>query len=116
MAEAEARAALARLIRERGEDYASLSRLIGRNPAYVQQYIKRGSPKRLDEQDRRLLARYFGVPETLLGAPDRRGADREAGGAESGEPAAVDQQRQSRISELARLRSEVSRRGRPRRL
>lgn len=70
MAEAEARAALERLIRERGEDYASLSRLIGRNPAYVQQYIKRGSPKRLDEHDRRLLARYFAVPETLLGGPE----------------------------------------------
>ena len=70
MAEADARAALARLIRERGEDFAGLSRLIGRNPSYVQQYIKRGSPRRLDENDRRLLARYFGVPESLLGAPE----------------------------------------------
>lgn len=69
MAEGEARAALDRLIRERGEDYAGLSRLIGRNPAYVQQYIKRGTPRRLDENDRRLLARYFGVPEELLGGP-----------------------------------------------
>jgi phage repressor protein C with HTH and peptisase S24 domain len=74
MSEVEARAALAQLIRERGDDFASLSRLIGRNPAYVQQYIKRGSPKRLDEQDRRLLARYFGVPETLLGAPEPEAA------------------------------------------
>lgn len=41
------RALLERLIGERGEDYAGLSRLIGRNPAYVQQYIKRGTPKRL---------------------------------------------------------------------
>ena len=64
------RAALERLIQERGEDYSGLSRLIGRNPAYVQQYIKRGSPKRLAEQDRRLLARYFEIDETVLGAPD----------------------------------------------
>ncbi len=63
------RGALERLIRERGEDYASLSRLIGRNAAYVQQYIKRGTPKRLDERDRRLLARYFNVDEALLGGP-----------------------------------------------
>lgn len=67
MAEQE-RAALQRLIEERGEDYAGLSRLLGRNPAYVQQYIKRGSPRRLAEQDRRRLARYFGVEETMLGA------------------------------------------------
>ena len=58
---------LDRLIHERGEDYASLSRLIGRNPAYIQQYIKRGTPKRLDEGDRAKLARYFGVAESLLG-------------------------------------------------
>jgi hypothetical protein len=62
------RAVLERLILERGEDCASLSRLIGRNPAYVQQFIKRGSPRRLAEPDRQRLARYFGVPETWLGA------------------------------------------------
>jgi phage repressor protein C with HTH and peptisase S24 domain len=65
------RALLERLIRERGEDYAGLSRLIGRNPAYVQQYIKRGTPRRLAEEDRRALARYFRIDEGLLGAPDR---------------------------------------------
>lgn len=70
MADEDARAALQRLVEEKGEDYAGLSRLIGRNPAYVQQYIKRGSPRRLAEGDRRLLARYFGVNETLLGAPE----------------------------------------------
>ena len=63
------RAVLERLIRERGEDYAGLSRLIGRNPAYVQQYIRRGSPRCLAEEDRRTLARYFAVPESLLGGP-----------------------------------------------
>ena len=70
MAEVDGRAALARLIEERGEDYAGLSRLIGRNPAYIQQFIKRGSPRRLAESDRRILARYFGVEETALGAPE----------------------------------------------
>ena len=65
----DARSALEQLIRERREDYAGLSRLLGRNAAYIQQYIKRGTPKRLAEEDRRLLARYFGVDEALLGAP-----------------------------------------------
>lgn len=63
------RAALARLIEERREDYASLSRLLGRNPAYIQQFIKRGIPKKLNEGDRRLLAQYFGVDEVVLGGP-----------------------------------------------
>jgi hypothetical protein len=65
----DARATLDRLIREHGSDYASLSRLLGRNAAYIQQYIKRGSPRRLAEEDRRVLARYFGVDEARLGAP-----------------------------------------------
>ena len=65
----DARTALDRLIREKGEDYASLSRLIGRNSAYIQQFIRRGSPRKLDEEDRRTLARYFGVEEALLGGP-----------------------------------------------
>lgn len=69
MADADVRAALQRLIDQRGEDYAGLSRLLGRNSAYIQQYIKRGSPRRLAEGDRRLLARYFGVDEAMLGAP-----------------------------------------------
>ena len=63
-----ARIALDRLIAERGENYADLSRLIGRNPAYIQQFIKRGTPRKLDEDDRRVLARYFGVAEEMLGA------------------------------------------------
>ncbi|WP_156680400.1 S24 family peptidase [Sphingomonas profundi] len=70
------RAALQRLIEERREDYAALSRMLGRNAAYIQQFIKRGTPRRLHEQDRATLARYFGVSETLLGGSDRiAGAD-----------------------------------------
>lgn len=65
------RAVLDRLVRERGEDYSALSRLVGRNPAYIQQFIKRGSPRRLGERERAILARYFGIDEALLGAPAR---------------------------------------------
>ena len=66
---ADPRTVLETLIRERREDYAGLSRLIGRNPAYVQQFIKRGTPRRLAEEDRRRLARYFDIDEGLLGGP-----------------------------------------------
>jgi phage repressor protein C with HTH and peptisase S24 domain len=63
------RKALERLCAERGEDFAGLSRLLGKNPAYIQQYIRRGTPRRLKEDERRKLANYFGVSETVLGAP-----------------------------------------------
>ncbi len=61
------RAELEQIIREQGEDYASLSRLLGRNAAYIQQFIRRGVPRKLDEDDRRTLARYLGVDEARLG-------------------------------------------------
>jgi hypothetical protein len=71
MSDADARAALEALIVERRSDRAALSRLLGRNAAYVHQYLYRGSPKRLAERDRRLLAEFFGVEEAVLGAPPR---------------------------------------------
>jgi phage repressor protein C with HTH and peptisase S24 domain len=65
------RQVLERLCNERGENFASLSRLIGRNDAYIQQYLRKGTPRQLQERDRRMLARYFHVPESILGGlPD----------------------------------------------
>ncbi len=66
------RLVLQRLCLERGEDFAGLSRMLGRNPAYVQQFVRRGVPRRLGEAERRKLARYFGVPESVLGGPPER--------------------------------------------
>jgi phage repressor protein C with HTH and peptisase S24 domain len=63
------RKVLERLCAERGEDFAGLSRFLGKNPAYIQQFIRRGTPRRLKEDERRKLARYFGVPESLFGGP-----------------------------------------------
>src|SRR5438270_629395 len=60
---------LERLCAERGEDFAGLSRMLGRNAAYIQQFVRRGIPKRLGEDERRKLARYFAIPEILLGGP-----------------------------------------------
>jgi phage repressor protein C with HTH and peptisase S24 domain len=63
------RLVLERLCAERGEDFAGLSRMLGRNPAYIQQFVRRGVPRRLKEEERRKLARYFSVSEALLGGP-----------------------------------------------
>jgi hypothetical protein len=67
------RATLAKLISASGEDYKSLSRLIGRNAAYIHQFLFRGSPRRLGERERALLADYFGIDEAELGGPPRQG-------------------------------------------
>jgi hypothetical protein len=66
---ADPRHLLERLCVERGEDFAGLSRMLGRNPAYIQQFVRRGVPKRLKEEERRKLARYFSISESLLGGP-----------------------------------------------
>ena len=63
------RVVLERLCAERGEDFAGLSRMLGRNSAYIQQFVRRGVPKRLGETERRKLARYFSIPESMLGGP-----------------------------------------------
>lgn len=63
------RIVLERLCAERGEDFAGLSRMLGRNAAYIQQFVRRGVPKRLKEEERRKLARYFSISEALLGGP-----------------------------------------------
>jgi len=63
------RQVIERLCAERGEDFASLSRMLGKNSAYIQQFVRRGVPRRLKEGERRKLANYFGVAETLLGGP-----------------------------------------------
>jgi phage repressor protein C with HTH and peptisase S24 domain len=67
------RRALAALVESRGADLASLSRLLGRNAAYIHQYLYRGSPRQLGERERAMLARYFGVDEQQLGGPRRAG-------------------------------------------
>lgn len=64
------RQALDDLIREREETYAAVSRLLGRNSAYIQQYIKRGTPARLDQSDIAQLALHFDVPAKLLGGKE----------------------------------------------
>lgn len=60
------RSRLLELTKERGTSLSALSALIGRNVSYLQQFVQRGSPRKLEEGDRRTLARFFGVPESDL--------------------------------------------------
>ena len=68
MADTDIRATLQALAADAGVSLAALSRMIGRNDAYLQQFVQRGTPRVLAEADRRQLAAFFGVPETRLGA------------------------------------------------
>jgi phage repressor protein C with HTH and peptisase S24 domain len=65
------RVRLLELANRQGISLARLSALIGRNSTYLQQFVRKGSPRKLEETDRRTLARFFGVTEAELGAPDK---------------------------------------------
>jgi phage repressor protein C with HTH and peptisase S24 domain len=72
---AEPRERLRKLKQAHGVSYAQLARLIGRNAAYLQQFVERGSPRELGERDRRMLAGFFGVDEMELGASEENSFD-----------------------------------------
>lgn len=72
------RARLLELAQERRSSLAALSGLIGRNPSYLQQFVRKGSPRKLEEADRRRLAEFFGVSETELGADAAHASARSA--------------------------------------
>lgn len=57
-------------IKEMNLSLAGVSRKLGKNTAYLQQYIKRRSPERLGELERKRLALILGVNESDLGAPE----------------------------------------------
>ncbi len=62
-----------KLALHRGLTLKELSLKIGRNHAYLQQFVRRGSPRTLPEPIRLELAQILGVPETDLNgakAPD----------------------------------------------
>ncbi len=64
------RSRLLHLATAQGASLSGLSELIGRNSTYLQQFVRKGSPRKLEETDRRTLARFFGVGEAELGAPE----------------------------------------------
>lgn len=64
-----ARLRLLELAEARGVSLSALSRMIGKNPSYLQQFIRKGSPRKLEETDRGALARFFRIGEEELGRP-----------------------------------------------
>lgn len=58
---------LLELADDRRVSLSKLSAMLGKNPSYLQQYVRKGSPRRLEEHDRGMLARFFGVDEVELG-------------------------------------------------
>lgn len=76
------------LLREAGTDMKNASLAIGRNAAYLHQYIFRGTPKTLPEDAREALAVHLGVANEELRPPRDSSADTATGGeaAEGGAP------------------------------
>jgi phage repressor protein C with HTH and peptisase S24 domain len=54
------------LLKEHGSDLRKASLAMGRNAAYVHQYVYRGSPKVLSEDDRIALAEHLSIDEDEL--------------------------------------------------
>lgn len=59
------------LFEERGLNLSDVSKDLGKNHAYMQQFIRRGIPEKLPEGVRAKLAEMLGIDEQLLGAPLR---------------------------------------------
>jgi hypothetical protein len=57
---------IAKVIDDNNLDMKALSKQLGRNDAYLFQFLKQGVPRKLDEDDRRSLAVLLGVDEDLL--------------------------------------------------
>lgn len=64
--ERQARLRLQELARSKGSSLAELSKILGRNAAYLQQYVARGSPRHLDAPDLRRIAEYLGIETDLI--------------------------------------------------
>ena len=60
------RARLLELSQERGVSLSSLSEMLDRNASYLQQFIRKGSPRKLEEGDRYMLAQFFGIDDSEL--------------------------------------------------
>lgn len=54
------------LVYERGLSFNNIALRLGKNPSYLQKFVKEKSPKRLDETFRRGLAQILGVDEQEL--------------------------------------------------
>ena len=57
---------IGRLILDKGLNFAQVSLAIGKNVAYIQQFVRNGSPRRLGEVERHKLAKILNVDEQDL--------------------------------------------------
>lgn len=73
------RRTIAKRIKERGLDMKAVSLEIGKNHAYLQQFIERGIPARLKEDVRSRLSEVLDLPEYELGAPAASSAAQDSG-------------------------------------
>jgi hypothetical protein len=64
------RCRIRQLAADRGDSLADLSRRAGRNAAWLQQYLERGTPRVLPEDVRLALAQHWRIDERELGARD----------------------------------------------
>lgn len=65
------RTLLPQLAKAKGTSLRALSKAVGRNDAYLQQFVEKGSPKVLPEAVRYKLAEELGVAEDMLRAPQK---------------------------------------------
>lgn len=72
MVNSDPRGRLLELAAERRVSLAQLSAMIGRNASYLQQFVRKGSPRKLEEADRARLARFFAVSEVELGGTEEK--------------------------------------------
>ena len=98
MIAADSRVRLMELVDAQGVSLSGLSALLGRNPSYLQQFVRKGSPRKLEEGDRRTLARFFGIDEAELG-----GANEHAGAGGATASYAGQRKPQSEWSDVPRL-------------
>lgn len=59
------------LVRQRGEELSSLSRMLGRQNSYLRKWVAGLDRERLIDVERYALARHFDVDARVLGAPTR---------------------------------------------
>lgn len=65
---------LLRLIADEDTDLATVSRAIGRNHAYLHQWVRQGKPRRLPEEAREKLGERFGIdPDVFKPSSQMRG-------------------------------------------
>ena len=66
------RSKLMEAVRARRSDLANVSRAIGKNHAYLHQFVNKGKPRRLPDNVRRDIADFLGMDEMDLVSPEDR--------------------------------------------